>query len=705
MSRAVLSLLFLLGSAAGLAAQCARPPAPTPTGFTPSLVATETVTYTDGVVAEGALWAPSEAAPSCGWPLVVYVHSLGQNRGQDGPWLARVIESGYAVWAYDVRGQGATRRLNPAVGTTMYGGLERFDLAEQLVHVTTAHVGLIDPDRIALMGDSQGGVHCWMGALQSDQDLTVPGRGTIHFPRIRCVVGADFVPEPLEHRLRGGTLFSTVFLGTLDAPAATGFELTVDPVFATTVFDRFEAGDPHGLDATLRSEPGRDFAASLSTLAVPVLFHHAWHDSVCSTGPLLRAFERVPVTTPVRCVLSTVGHGTASNAYELALKHSLALRWLDRFLWHELNGVDLEERFVLGFMPLDPVQLDDPAYVWPHSYEPALPVPDAAPLRLWLTDGGTLDPVEPPGPQVPARIEHRVGNGLTATVWRTDPQRRRLTSVLQDIALSLQSFEWTLDADRELVGEPELRLRVVPSAPEFTVAALLSARLPGRTEFRLLSHWAQGVRGAVPSTAHDVTFRLSPIATRLPLGTTLRLDLQNLWVPFAPHQVGLVTVPSFVDSDVDVLFGPSPEGSTLELPLRPWRVTLRAPRAEFLVAEPPPELPMELDAGVERAGFSYIVGVSGSGHHPGIGLPGGTLPIVLDIWTELFAWLIGYPELVDFIGVLDAQGHAAPRLDLRGLPSLPVELVGRQFSFAAWVHESPMELRGVPSNPIDVVVR
>ncbi len=78
---------------------------------------------------------------------------------------------------------------------------------------------------------------------------------------------------------------------------------------------------------------------------------------------------------------------------------------------------------------------------------------------------------------------------------------------------------------------------------------------------------------------------------------------------------------------------------------------------------------------------------------------------VVDPLTEVFGMLVWSPELVGFFGVLDQDGRARPRLDLSGLPSLPLALAGRRMTFAAWVQPSLGQLDGLPSTAVDVLLR
>lgn len=634
---------------------------------------------------------------------MVYVHSLGSQRDQDIAWQRRMASEGYAVWAYDVRGQSLTRLLNPSAGTTMYGPTERFDLAEQIAHVRAAHPALVSQTRVAVNGDSQGGIHGWMAAVQSGRALSVPGRGSITFPEIACVVGSDFVTEPTRHRVRDGTLFSAPFLELCLADPATQ-PFLVDAGFANGVLQHFAAQDPAGLESFLRDEPGRAVEEVLPLCTVPILYHHAWHDSICGIGPILESVERLPATTPFRLVVSTIGHAVPRNEYELKLKRDLSMRWLDRFLWDEANGVDEEARFVLAWMPLDPQEHADPASLWEHAHVAAVPARDTTPFRLYATDAGGLDEQAPTAGS-PSRLEHVVPPGFDAQRWMSDPSVRSVSGLLTTVPMSQHVFETTLTRDADLIGAPRVHLSVTPDGPAFMVAALLSVRLPGSQEDRMISHWARGVRDGTPGVVQSLDFELSPIAVRIPQGAVLKLTLRNHWIPEVPHLRGVVAVPIFESFRVDIAHGAGGDVSFLELPLLTEAAVSLVASDVAIDASSPGVIDFGIDADASRAGWGYLVVAGGSGQVPGIRLTGGTLPVRMDELTIAFAQSVGSNELVGFGGAILPDGRGLAALDLRGISALPAAMIGQRLTFAVWTYRSISDLSGAPSNPVDVFIR
>lgn len=92
-------------------------------------------------------------------------------------------------------------------------------------------------------------------------------------------------------------------------------------------------------------------------------------------------------------------------------------------------------------------------------------------------------------------------------------------------------------------------------------------------------------------------------------------------------------------------------------------------------------VPLTLDLGAARAGWSYIVLGSASGTTPGTPFPGGVLPLVYDAVTDFTLIAPGPPFLPGSIGQLDANGRASAAL---AVPAATLAfLAGVRFDLAA----------------------
>ncbi len=685
---------------------CPRPAAPSD-GFAVQTTQNVLVLYEDGYATRGDLALPNTLAPDCGWPLVVLIHPFQAERKAMAAPAKALAAQGYAVWTYDVRGHGDARLLNqPGQGFAFMGPDAQFDLAEQVRLVRTVFPSLVHADRLAITGPSQGGAHAWFAAARSRQLIEVAGRGSIPFPAVHAVVAEAFVPEAHDHMLRGGTLFQHGFVRTLlGAPD----EVDFDDGFVATTRAAFMAQDPAGLLDTWAAEPNRLWGDALAASAVPSLWFHAYHDGLCAPLPGIERFAAFSPNTPTRMLLSTGGHGSVRNDYEFALRLELRRRWFDRFLWDEPNGVDHEAHAIQAGVPLDPVLLEDPKHTWTHGFDAQLPPDDHTPRRYYLSGDGALSTIEPRGGGAPSAIRHEVAPGFTPTAWAALPGEDLFEQTLEAIPLSEQVFSTAPLADESELGERvTVSLSITPDAPRFTVAAMLSARLPGAADDVSLALWGRGVLDAQPGQPMRLELDLPPAVCVLPEGTVVRLTLRNHWIGEAPLERAFSTVPYFDSSSISVHHGVDDDASFIDIPFRRRvRTGLTSPVLSFDLYDPEPQT-LSIDGGKARAGAPYIVLLSLSGQAPGLTLPAATVPLAPDLLTQNALWLVANgaaPYLSGFLGDLDADGRATAVLDWTSVGPLPSELQGHRVTLSVWTASGAVGEMDSVSNPLDVYPR
>jgi len=113
---------------------------------------------------------------------------------------------------------------------------------------------------------------------------------------------------------------------------------------------------------------------------------------------------------------------------------------------------------------------------------------------------------------------------------------------------------------------------------------------------------------------------------------------------------------------------------------------------------------LDLDAYKEGSGRPYLILGGVSGTWPGVPLPkaGPTLPLNLDIFTDMVMELCNTPVFVNFMGVLDWNGKASAKIDTLG--PLPGSMADVRMSFAyACPYKSGYGW--FASNPVTIVVQ
>ncbi|MHC4077940.1 MAG: glycoside hydrolase family 18 protein [Planctomycetota bacterium] len=131
------------------------------------------------------------------------------------------------------------------------------------------------------------------------------------------------------------------------------------------------------------------------------------------------------------------------------------------------------------------------------------------------------------------------------------------------------------------------------------------------------------------------------------------------------------------------------------------RPSLVAATREISVSNPA-RLTLSLRAGSKRAGRLYYMVASASGRHPGLVLPGDTLPLNPDPVFDVSIALAGSKLFPNSLGQLDPNGAASPGVDASGLKPLPKDLIGRHMTLAAWVLRPKAGLTGEATNAVDV---
>jgi len=690
------------------AAQTCLRPEPPYGGFPTQFELVVPVDYSDDYLTFGTLISPQAPPPSCGWPLVVFVHPLGQNRAFDQDLQLSIASQGYAVWTYDVRGHGqavAANATHPQPGATLWGPTELLDLAEQIAFVSgnVAWAGAVDTTRVAITGSSQGGGHAWSAAAWAGQTVQVGSRPPRVMPSVRCVVAHDMVADASDDWVRDGVMWSTFFTNVI----AGEYAVMGVPFDATLVADAraaFLAQDPAPLLAAFAAA-GRSNNAQLATCAVPLLYTHSYHDFVGDPLAGLVALQSMPA--PHRALLGTGGHGTPANAAERSFRDAMTLRWLNRYLWDVPNEVEFESPCILAELPLSTVQRDDLSSAWnrAHLEDPLAP---ATTTRWFLHDDLTLAEEPPVEPQVAGpvlQVIDALAVDFDPAGWLDQPTVRDLGNVLQACPLHERVYSFTTANETQLEHAARVHLRLVPDRAEWMLAALLTVQPPenGAPEVMLTSR-AIASRASVADVAEEREFVLPPVATRVPAGSIVRLRLRNLWLDEYPMTAGLMTVPLFHDFRVDVVHGDATTGSWIEVPLQPVRPKLVSTTTTLDLATLP-AFDMHLRGGVDRAVFPYLLAVGMGGQLPMIPYLGEMVPVEPDWMVGVSVASMQAPFFTGFLGFLDAEGEAIGHLDFSSIAPLPGFLAGWSLTAAGFVWDGEFAPTGAPTNALDVQFR
>ncbi|MBR0398326.1 MAG: alpha/beta hydrolase [Eubacterium sp.] len=126
----------------------------------------------------------AEAAEAAGvsegrYPLLIFSHELGKNHEAGTPYAERLAAAGYAVYTFDYCGgtvfygrEGEIVRQRHSSGETTDASLVTWVDDLSAVLSAAAAWDFVDPERIYLMGGSQGAVSSVLAACRSRRDAT-----------------------------------------------------------------------------------------------------------------------------------------------------------------------------------------------------------------------------------------------------------------------------------------------------------------------------------------------------------------------------------------------------------------------------------------------------------------------------------------------------------------------------------------------------
>ncbi len=656
----------------------AQDPPPPPGGFPVLEQLDQLLTYADGYRTRYDLRLPDPAQiapPAGGWPCIALVHGFSGARSLfaltgEG---RRHAERGYITVAYDVRGQGQARGLNPNRGTLVTGAFERADLAE-LFHQIEARLGsVMDFGRLVVMGTSQGGDHAWAAAAMSGRLMPQPRGSITTFPVIAAVCPRAGSPDLAEVWNPDGAAFAGNFTrGWFQSNAI------YEPSFQAQLQQQFLAQDFAGLANLMRNDPWRQDVALLPQSRVPVFVNYSWDDAFVPENIALDGLALLPPSTPRLAYLSTGIHGTATNQLEAATTDRLTERWLDRMVKGFADEIDRQPPYRAAVIPANPAAAVAANSVWQLRDMDAFPGTGVAPTVLYLRAGGRLLATPPAAAEAPDRVRHQVAAGFDPQAWvQTSNQT---AAVFGGVPFDSVSYRGDpLPAPVELLGRGRIRLHVTSNAANLQLHVALFDETPAG-ERRYITGGYRCIRGRAPGTAaYDLETR----------GTAYVIPAGHRWVVAVENHtwhrpVGideLRTVPYF-ESYVFDCEHTNLLPSSVALPLTAPRLGARS-ASVALSAAAGGTIDVPLDGSVSRAADPYVVLVGLSGTVPGFGFAGQSVPLNVDALTQLALTAPTTPPFAGFVGVLDGAGRATARL--AAAPGLLVPVAGGRLSFCAGV--------------------
>ena len=324
------------------------------------------LTMSDGARLEMLYCTPSLPPIGPGYPGIVLVHGFQGSKEDVRSMAEQYASLGYVTLGYSVRGQGGSEgEFDFFTSERILGDLKAMiDFTKALPDV--------NPDRIAVMGGSQGGIHAWAAAAHHLGVRTV----------VSIVANGRFEEDWVANNALNWTFARTIAVTTTRLKQ--GMKDSVN--LATTT------GDLSWISNLLEQYSTRERETAVTA---PVFIGVSYFDGFFNPSSALRQFARIP--SPKRIFLYPAGHAFPGDIPTYNFLNTSILRWLNYWLKDNASDsqiISADSAVVMFDAATNKAHifaLRDSAY-WLHA--PAT-VPANLSSRTWYFSSAGLDTTPP----------------------------------------------------------------------------------------------------------------------------------------------------------------------------------------------------------------------------------------------------------------------------------------------------------------------
>lgn len=486
------------------------------------------IELSDGCRLAARLWMPHDALDHPVPAILEYIpyRKRDGTRRRDEPMHGYFARNGYASIRVDMRGSGES----DGYMADEYTQQEQDDAVEVIAWLArqpwcSGNVGM--------MGKSWGGFNCLqVAALQP--------------PALKAIIPVCFTDNRFTddvHYMGGCLLNDNLWWGTIMM------------IFQSRALDPEIIGDswrarwrermetlPFFPHLWLQHQRYDDYwkhgsvCEDFSKITCPALVISGWSDSY--TNSVFRVMEHLSV--PRRAIVGPWAHvyahdGTPGPAIGFLQE---AVRWWDQWLKGKETGI-MDEPAVRAYVeePVAPTGTRDYA---PGRWvaEPSWPSPHIAGKTYWLNAGGRLDtaarPSEPLAIRSPQSIGKASGEWMGAGCPGEAPTDQRL-----DDGNALVFDTGVIEADFEILGAPELTLRLSVDSPVAQISVRLSDVQPDgritRVSYQVLNlthrNGHETPEMLEPGATYDIAVKLCDCGHKFRKGHKVRVAIATAYWP------------------------------------------------------------------------------------------------------------------------------------------------------------------------------
>ncbi|MEO9337664.1 CocE/NonD family hydrolase [Mesorhizobium sp. SB112] len=486
------------------------------------------IEMSDGCRLAARLWLPDDAEQNPVPAILEYIpyRKRDGTRTRDEPMHGYFASKGYAAIRVDMRGSGESdgHMADEYVQQEQDDALEVIDWLSRQPWCS---------GNVGMMGKSWGGFNCLQVAA-------------LRPPALKAIIPVCFTDDRFTddvHYMGGCLLNDNLWWGAIMMAYQSR---ALDPVIVGEEWrerwrERLETL-PHFQHLWLEHQRYDDYwkhgsiCEDFSSIEVPVLAWSGWADSY--TNAVFRVMEHLSV--PRRAIVGPWAHvyphdGTPTPAIGFLQE---AVRWWDQWL----KGIDtgiMDEPMVRAYVEA-PVPPTGTRMHAPGRWvaEPSWPSPGIEGRTLWLNDGGKLSTDAKPVATLKIRSPQSTGKAGGEWMGAGCPGEAPTDQRLDDgNALVFDSD--LIEQDFEILGAPELSLRLSADAPVAQIAVRLSDVLPDgqvtRVSYQVMnlthrdSH--ENPEPLEPGKFYDVKVKLCDCGHRFNAGHKVRIAISSAYWP------------------------------------------------------------------------------------------------------------------------------------------------------------------------------
>lgn len=268
----------------------------------------------DDVKLDCSTLIPLAPKPEKGFPCIIYCHGFGKNKEDNLSNAIILSKYGFITYTYSMRGQGGSEGESNLISRT-----EAEDLIE-LVNFIKKDT-LIDAERIAVIGSSQGGM--------------IPLMGICNGLKVKCVISDLISTDFASNWIENGCVKMSLLWSVSYNQGIVRYSPEVRRYRDWILSKRKDYWD--SLNYYLPR--GRNFSNKLDNNNTPVFISNSFQDKYFSPNSIIDNLKEFPECSKFYfgCI---VGHGSSSIEDEIIFHDNKINSWLDYWL----NGVTPEEK-------------------------------------------------------------------------------------------------------------------------------------------------------------------------------------------------------------------------------------------------------------------------------------------------------------------------------------------------------------------------